>query len=715
MTRARVTRICVAAAAMLHLLLPCGSAGATTPGDVQAFFQGCTVIPGQPGRTHSQIRGTCLGHTFSDDGLVPGGACAAAESTPRAYWTVLSCNVDGTLYDNLQFDANTARLFHFSPMTSGFGITKPQLLASPDYVQRARAIDPHAAPGAPNSAEAVMRTNELRAVARTDTPGPAGAARSPTSAVAEISIIGPITISPASPGGQLRGRATAQATPGAAANAVIPESAMRFPAVDVVGLRLGMNESEARALIAAQHPKLKIESLFFGVASLAGARMSDTSSSAVVMSESQVRRDQLAARKKLVDRTASALDMVKLVPPIHLGLQATSGDPGVPINLGLLLRGDSAWERLLDDAGKSSESFWIATGGSRNDTVIDIIYSGAFAEGSARPSVQTLTSRLTTKYGPPSYARAIQSCCAAQGERLMVWLFDDAGAQRGADGAESQREVLPAMFHGSQAIKRPARLEVIIFSGGKLFASGFKFRLLHEQAVAQTFDERRARARADINAWQRDAGRQSPEALAESLQCPALGSLPARPAVPGVGILAVSLGRPLPRFAEWFCSEADLARSPMQVVDSPRRELPWGTTDVELSANPKAFDPALVFMLGHAHVELADDQVRGVRFEGIRSEFEAKLVAALKSQFGQNPVVSDGRYVWTNNQRVVTYVPYDQIETHVMSTVVANSLSLLFGGDTADMPEPQHYGSLSVYTPDHARQVDQYKSRNPSK
>jgi hypothetical protein len=116
-------------------LLKIGIARAESKPDItvfKKFFQGCTIVPFQQEmkHPHAWIRGTCLGHSYSNDGLSLATACDLSYTLPAPpqYWTVSNCNFDGRLFELVQLDFKTGQLLQSQRMTNGIGVTKPELI-----------------------------------------------------------------------------------------------------------------------------------------------------------------------------------------------------------------------------------------------------------------------------------------------------------------------------------------------------------------------------------------------------------------------------------------------------------------------------------------------------------------------------------------------------------------------------------------------------------
>ncbi|MEK7761940.1 MAG: hypothetical protein AAB433_10195 [Nitrospirota bacterium] len=99
-------------------------------GDPKQFFKGCSVVPGVPMKSHDRISGTCLGHSFSDEGFIKTGGpylgipCWIGHQVPTIYfngdpaWVVNSCNFDGRPARNIWFDLETGKLVDVKYMSA---------------------------------------------------------------------------------------------------------------------------------------------------------------------------------------------------------------------------------------------------------------------------------------------------------------------------------------------------------------------------------------------------------------------------------------------------------------------------------------------------------------------------------------------------------------------------------------------------------------------
>jgi hypothetical protein len=94
------------------------------------FFKGCSVKHGEQGRSDDQIRGTCLGHAFSDDGLSIPTPCQVSYAKSVGVWTVFNCNMDNRLIYSAAFRTDIAKLADVRYMSTAatVGITKRELL-----------------------------------------------------------------------------------------------------------------------------------------------------------------------------------------------------------------------------------------------------------------------------------------------------------------------------------------------------------------------------------------------------------------------------------------------------------------------------------------------------------------------------------------------------------------------------------------------------------
>ena len=285
------------------------------------------------------------------------------------------------------------------------------------------------------------------------------------------------------------------------ASAEIAESSITFPQVDVIGLKLGMNEADARALVRAHNPGFEIDNMWFSAFGLAYSDVQKVTRH----TDQDIKRQVLGVRKHLLDHTAKDAEVLLLMPPVHIGVGASAGDFGPPISLALLFQSDSELAKLMDDKGRTTEQIWFETSGEKNG-VVDILYKGSFAKA-ARPGVETVIRALKKKYGEPSYVKDTHGVPGSWGSRVFTWIYDDSGNQIGASGIDTQRTELPEIYSPSEATYKPARLQVTIKDPGSMFASGFEFRLFHEQLVTQIFYQRAAKRRRmwphSKRSWQR--------------------------------------------------------------------------------------------------------------------------------------------------------------------------------------------------------------------
>jgi hypothetical protein len=97
--------------------------------DPAIFFQGCQVIRGEPGRTTDQIRGSCIGHRFSDEGLALPTPCQVRFTASVSLWGVFNCNMDGRLIGTANFRSVKAELFDIQYLRADTaGVTRRELL-----------------------------------------------------------------------------------------------------------------------------------------------------------------------------------------------------------------------------------------------------------------------------------------------------------------------------------------------------------------------------------------------------------------------------------------------------------------------------------------------------------------------------------------------------------------------------------------------------------
>ena len=411
--------------------------------------------------------------------------------------------------------------------------------------------------------------------------------------------------------------------------ATVDESKVVFPAVDVLGIRLGMKAEEARRLVVAHNPMFQVDALSYPSIALVTTEKDKLQT----QTDAGLRDTQQLVRKRLIDHRASSDDLKWLAQPVSIGLGASAGDFGPPIDLSLLFRSDSELKQLMDKKGRTTEQIWFATGGETNDKVVDVFYKGSFAEAE-RPSVQSIVKSLKAKYGEPSYTRDTHSSASVRGSLVMDWIFDDAGHQVSVAGQDTMRTELPEVFQGTDAVFRPARLQVTIYDAGSLFASGFRFRLFHEQIVAQTLDRWRRLAQANLAELQSKHAQLTPEELIEWAKGPPLPHVDAHPADKDASIFAITLGKPLPPFAGWFNTDEERAKSPMEVLRSAEISARWGSPVTALTPNKKFYSPAAIFWLGDPNVEIVDGVVQGVRFDEIISDGRKAVLDLLKEQFG---------------------------------------------------------------------------------
>ncbi len=495
----------------------------------------------------------------------------------------------------------------------------------------------------------------------------------------------------------------------------VDESKVVLPAVDVLGIRLGMKEEEARRLVVAHNPMFQVDSLSYPAIAL----LTTEKDKLQTKTDAGLRDTQQSVRKLLIDHRASSDDLKWLAQPVSIGVGASAGDFGPPIDLSLLFRSDSELKQLMDKKGRTTEQIWFATGGENNDRVVDVFYKGSFAEA-VRPSVQSIVKSLKAKYGEPSYTRDTHSNPSARGSLVMDWIFDDGGKQVSVSGQDRLRTELPEIFQGTDAVFRPARLQVTIYDAGSLFASGFRFRLFHEQIVAQTLDAWRRLAQANLAELQRKQAQFTPEEMIEWAKGPPLPHVDAHPADKDASIFAITLGKPLPPFASWFNTDEERANSPMEVLRSAEISTRWGSPVTALRPNKKFYSPAAIFWLGDPNVEIVDGVVQGVRFDEIISDGRKPVIDLLREQFGASdtpcPMTNspEEACTWTNRKRVVRYVPVDKVETHGMLAGVANAVNPILGYDQVKPPPPVYWGSLVIYTPEQMAKVDAYRRSHPT-
>jgi hypothetical protein len=500
------------------------------------------------------------------------------------------------------------------------------------------------------------------------------------------------------------------------AQGYVDESKVVFPAVDVLGLRLGMNLREARSLIVAHNPMFQVDALSYPSIELATTEKDKLQTK----TDAGLRMTEQSIRKLLIDHRASSDDLGWLAQPVPIGLGASAGDFGPPIDLTLLLRSDEELKQLNDTKGRTTEQVWVATGGENNDKVVDILYKGSYAQA-VRPSVESIVKSLKAKYGEPSYTRDLHTNPSARGSLVMTWAYDDGGNQIPVAGQNAMRTQMPEIFQGTDAVYRPARLQVTIFDAGSLFASGFQFRLLHEQIVAQTLDAWRRKAQANLAELHQKRDSLTPEEMIEWAKGPPLPHVDAHPADKAASIFAITLGKPLPQFAGWYNTDEERAKSPMEVLKSDEISTHWGSQVTALAPNKNFYPAAMIFWLGDPFVEIVDGIVQGVRFDDIIADGRKPVIDILKEQYGtpdepclmSNP--PEQPCTWTNERHVVRYTPVDKVETHAMLAGIANAINPILGYDQVKPPPPVYWGSLVIYTPQQMAKVDQYRSQHPER
>jgi len=515
---------------------------------------------------------------------------------------------------------------------------------------------------------------------------------------------------------QLYGSGGAMPSNGSRAQGSVDESKVVFPAVDVLGMSLGMKLSEARSMIVAHNPMFQVDALSYPSLALVTTEKDKLQTK----TDAGLRMTEQSVRKLLIDRRASSDDLEWLAQPVSVGLGASAGDFGPPIDLSLLFRSDDELKQLMDKKGRTTEQIWVATGGENNDKVVDILYKGSYAQA-VRPSVQSIVKSLKAKYGEPSYARDLHSDPSVRGSLVMTWAYDDSGNQIAVTGENAMRTQLPEIFQGTDAVYRPARLQVTIYDPGSLFASGFQFRLFHEQIVAQTLEAWRRMAQANLAELRRKQSTLTPEEMIEWAEGPPLPHVDAHPADKAASIFAITLGKPLPQFAGWYNTDEERAKSPMEVLKSAEISTHWGSQVTALAPNRDFYPSAMIFWLGDPNVEIVDGIVQGVRFDEIIADGRKPVIELLKEQYGapdapclmSNP--PEQACTWTSEKHVVRYIPVDKVETHGMLAGVANAVNPVLGYDQVKPPPPVRWGSLVIYTPQQMAKVDAYRADHPTK
>ena len=471
---------------------------------------------------------------------------------------------------------------------------------------------------------------------------------------------------------------------------------------DLEGVKLGMTEQEVRRILLAHNGGLT-----FGEYVLSPFDVGRADEIAPV-TETAMEKRQLEARKRVLDHRSNQVDFDMQAPPMRVKLVAAA-------------RGQADGDlEEFDMVFRESDK-----------TLVWIKRTRVFQKQQSKPRMDTVRKGLVDKYGPPSF-----QIPKVVDDLKLLWMFNAAG--------ESIKGPLPPFPFAERQpqTQTPAaddsRIVVEILNTWpgvtERLRTDFAWKIvetLHSETMLRAAgDEAVGRARQQAQEWRKKISEMGPERFADSLREPPLEKIAASPG--GIdSVFAITIGKPLPKFAHWYSSDGDQEKSPMLFEEGFDRGMtPWGTHEVILRPNSTFYSGGATFWMGVAHVELLNGVVEGVRFDRVNNQNQAGIVETLGNKYGKacagrpeycpkrtmNGV--DSIYEWRPPGLVVNYDSNNEFYNAALENSTVFMLTALvssFGAGRISPPQNQELGTVVIYTPRLTEKVAAYKQQQAQK